>query len=177
MTVWEWCEVFRTDPRERMLGVLRRQGDALTHGTVPSLRPPRRQRISDSRRMPSKGTTIMDDKDCPVLVGVFGDRSRAERAATELLSQGFSDEELGIIWFEGTLPCGVGGLATNVGQGLAPHLTGLGLGEKDTAYYGTEVSAGRCLILVGGAPRPGLARSAIGRNCGSVHLPEAVKAA
>ena len=119
----------------------------------------------------------MDEKDCPVLVGIFGNLVRAERAATELRAEGYGDEELGVVWPGAGGLCGTGGLGTVSGPEVAPHLTGLGVSEKESAYYQREVSAGRCLLIVGGTYGPAYARTAIGRNCGSVHLPEDAKAA
>ena len=119
----------------------------------------------------------MNENDCPVFVGIFGNVVRAERAATELRAEGYGDEELGVVWPGVSGLCGTGGLGTFSGQDVAPHLAGLGVGEKESAYYQREVSAGRCLLLVDGRYGPGHARTAIGRNCGSVHLPEEAKAA
>ncbi len=120
----------------------------------------------------------MDDKDCPILVGVFGDQTRAVRAAIDLLAEGYEDAELGIVWSGAGRIHGLGGLGTDsLGSDVTPHLTGLGVGPDASAYYQREAAAGRCLLIVGGSPRPGLARAAIGRNCGSFRLPECAKAA
>ncbi len=120
----------------------------------------------------------MDDKVYPVLVGVFGDRNRAERAAADLLAEGYEDGELGVVWPGPDGLCGLGGLGTAAaGSDVTPLLTGLGVGPEASTYYQREAAAGRCLLIVGGVPRPGLARAAIGRNCGSFRLPEEAKAA
>ncbi len=120
----------------------------------------------------------MEDKECSIIVGVFGDRSRAERAAIDLQADGYGGDELGVVWHEATGLCGLGGLGTAAaGSDVTPLLTGLGVGPEASTYYQREAAAGRCLLIVGGAPRPGLARAAIGRNCGSVRLPEEAKAA
>ncbi|WP_439623800.1 hypothetical protein [Gemmata sp.] len=119
----------------------------------------------------------MADREFPVLVGVFGDRVRAERAATELRAEGYGDDQLGVVWPGAGGPCGIGGLGAVAGEGVAPHLALLGVGGDASAYYQREVAAGRCLLLVGGASGPGHARTAIGRNCGSFRLPEEARAA
>jgi len=120
----------------------------------------------------------MNDKDCTILVGVFGDRNRAERAAADLRAEGYEDGELGVVWPGPDGLCGLGGLGTaSGGSDVTPHLTGLGVGSEASAYYQRETAAGRSLLIVGGAPRPGLARAAVGRNCGSFRLPEEAKAA
>jgi hypothetical protein len=118
----------------------------------------------------------MVDRVCPVLVGVFGDRARAERAATELRAEGYGDDDLGVVWPGADGPCGTGGLGAVAGNEVAPHLARLGVSGDASAYYQREVTAGRCLLLVGGASGPGHARTAIGRNCGSFHLPEETRA-
>ncbi len=119
----------------------------------------------------------MEDKERPILVGVFGDRSRAERAAYDLQANGYGDDELGVVWNEATGLCGAGGLVPTMENDISPHLVRLGVSEVTSAYYHREVTAGRCLLLVSGAHGPEHARKAIGRNCGTVHLPEEAKAA
>ena len=118
----------------------------------------------------------MDYRRVPVLVGVFGDRSRAERAAHELWAQGCGEDDLGVVWPEAGRPCGSGGLGSAVEHEVGPLLSALGIADEPAAYYQREVAAGRCLLLVGGAAA-GQARTAIGRNCGTVRLPEDAKAA
>ncbi len=119
----------------------------------------------------------MEDKDRPIMVGVFGDRSRAERAANDLQADGYDGDELGVVWHEATGLCGLGGLGVATVHDIAPHLIRLGVSEGVSAYYHRELTAGRCLLLVSGAHGLEHARKAIGRNCGSVHLPEDAKAA
>lgn len=114
----------------------------------------------------------MDYRSSPVLVGVFGDRARAERAATDLRAEGYADDELGVVWPGAEGACGSGGLGSAIDREVGPLLSALGVGDEPAAYYQREVIAGRSLLLVGGASEPGSALSAIGRNCGTIRLPE-----
>jgi hypothetical protein len=114
----------------------------------------------------------MIDERCPVFVAVFAARIQAERAADELRAEGYGEEDLGMIWRGTEGPCGSGALGTASGRGVAVLLAELGVGAEASAYYQREVTAGLCLLLVGGGAGLGHALTAIGRHCGSIRVPE-----
>jgi hypothetical protein len=116
----------------------------------------------------------MIDETLPVFVGVFASRPQAERAATDLLSEGFEDENLGLIWStpEGIASSGL--LADTPDRSLAELLSEVGVRSDAANYYEREIAAGLCLLLVrvGGGRGVAQAMMAIGKNCGSIRFPE-----
>ncbi|MDY3555937.1 hypothetical protein R5W24_005083 [Gemmata sp. JC717] len=96
------------------------------------------------------------------VVGVFDLCERAERAAAQLVSDGYGEEHVRVV--EPGAPDGVADLVAG------------GTTAEAGTYYASETTAGRWLVVV--SCRPELVAgvlSAFGRNCGSVCIPPAVR--